>query len=94
MRLSRGSDIIAMRMPGHFIGDLAERARELVAHSKYPFRCIADLTSSQLHRRSRRRSVDLVQRSWNEVRGQLRGFSLYLRPLTTADGRQASEEVT
>ncbi len=45
MKFTRGSDITAMRMPCHFVSDVAERARQLVAHSKYPFRCIVDLTA-------------------------------------------------
>ena len=45
MKFSRGSEITAIRMPGHFVRDLAERARQLVAHSKYPFRFVADLSA-------------------------------------------------
>ena len=45
MKLTRGTEITALRIPGHFVRDLAERARQLVARSKYPFRFVADLSA-------------------------------------------------
>lgn len=45
MEFGRGSGLIAIRMEGHFVGNAARHARQLVSNSSHPSRFIPDLTA-------------------------------------------------
>lgn len=44
MNFGQGSDMIVIRMQGHFVGDFAKHALQLIAHAERPAGFIADLS--------------------------------------------------